>query len=111
MSLKIAQSADIPGDALRDVSPVIADNANVVVDMVVQFRAVGMDAYLRNMAATAIEINFDGAGNITVGAGAVFIRNSSRYARVAVTAAAEAYELVLDGMLITTCQRRGWMPK
>lgn len=111
MSLKIAQSADIPGDALRDVTLVIADNANTIVDIVQQLKAVGMDCYIRNLAATAIEINFDGTGNITVGAGAVFIKNSSRFARVVVTAAAEAFELILDGMLITTCQRRGWMPK
>lgn len=108
MSTRIIQAADIPGDALRDVSLVIANNANTTVDVVQLLRAVGMDAYLRNMGAAAILISFDGGGPITVGAGAVFIRNSSRYAVVVVTAAV-GFELVLDGMLITTCQRRGWM--
>ena len=109
MSLSIVQSADIPGDALRDVTLVIADNQNTTIDMTQQLQAIGMDCYIRNLAATAIEINFDGTGNITVGAGAVFIKNSSRFARVVVIAAAEAFELILDGMLITTCKRRKWL--
>ena len=109
MSTQIVMAADIPGDALRDVSITIADNATFTVDMVQEFRAVGMDAFIHNMAATAIEISFDGGVNVTVGAGAVFIRNSSRYALVTVTAVAEAFELILDGMLITTCKRRNWL--
>ena len=109
MSTQIVMAADIPGDALRDFSHTFADNATFTIDMVQEFRAVGMDAFIHNMAATVIEISFDGGVNITVGAGAIFIRNNSRYALLTVTAVAEAFELVVDGMLITTCKRRNWL--
>ena len=107
--LDIVLACRAPNTVLRDVGIVVTQAANYALNMPTGvLRAIGLDLYIRNRGAAAITVDFDGTGPITIDPGDVFIRNDHKYGRINVVGAV-LFDLILAGILITTCKKEGWL--